>query len=74
MDSLTEQQRVILDMERQWWETAGGKDRAIAEQFGISSARYRVITAPPTSLRSTRSLPQATTSVCSHSSSSRPQR
>ena len=40
MDGLTDQQRAMLDFERQWWSTAGGKDTAIVERFGMSSVRY----------------------------------
>lgn len=39
VDSLTETDRAILDLEGQWWTTSGGKDRAIAA-LGLSSVRY----------------------------------
>jgi hypothetical protein len=40
MDPLTEQQRAIIDMEREWWATSGGKEAAIADRFGMSAVRY----------------------------------
>ncbi|OBF17218.1 hypothetical protein A5725_24590 [Mycobacterium kubicae] len=30
----------MIDMERQWWTTPGGKEDAIRARFGISSVRY----------------------------------
>ncbi|MDG5773897.1 DUF3263 domain-containing protein [Mycolicibacterium fortuitum] len=39
MDPLTDQQRAILDLERQWFATAGGKEDAIRE-LGLTPARY----------------------------------
>ena len=39
MDSLTDQERAILDLEQQWWSTAGGKEAAITE-LGLSPVRY----------------------------------
>lgn len=39
MDSLTDQQRAMLDLERQWFATAGGKEDAIRE-LGFSPVRY----------------------------------
>lgn len=30
----------MLDLEAQWWQTAGGKERAIREQFGMTPIRY----------------------------------
>ncbi|GJO05414.1 hypothetical protein NJB18091_45020 [Mycobacterium marinum] len=40
MDSLTDQQRAMIDLEREWWATHGGKDAAIREHFGMSPVRY----------------------------------
>lgn len=40
MDSLTDQQRAMLDFEREWWATTGGKETAIIERFDISPVRY----------------------------------
>lgn len=39
MDSLTEQERAMLDLEQQWWATAAGKEDAI-RQMGVSPTRY----------------------------------
>lgn len=39
MDSVTDQQRAILAIERQFWRTAGGKEQAIRE-MGFSAVRY----------------------------------
>ncbi|WP_196773311.1 DUF3263 domain-containing protein [Mycobacterium intracellulare] len=36
MDSLTEQQRAIIDMERQRWATVGGKETAVPERFSTT--------------------------------------
>lgn len=30
----------ILDFEREWWRHAGARERAIRDQFGMSTARY----------------------------------
>lgn len=40
MDSLTDEQRAVLDFERRWWATTGGKEAAIAAQFEMSPVRY----------------------------------
>ena len=40
MTGLTDEQKSILDFERQWWKHAGAKDRAIREKFACSSTRY----------------------------------
>lgn len=40
VDTLTDIERQILDLEAQWWATSGGKDRAIADRFGMSAVRY----------------------------------
>ena len=37
---LTEQQRAILDFERQWWKYSGAKETAIRERFDMSATRY----------------------------------
>jgi len=39
MDTLTDRERAILDLEQQWWATAGGKEAAIAA-MGLSPSRY----------------------------------
>ncbi|OBC11164.1 hypothetical protein A5784_35455 [Mycobacterium sp. 852013-50091_SCH5140682] len=40
MDSLTDQDRAMLDVEREWWSTPGGKEIAIVECVGLSPVRY----------------------------------
>ncbi|HEV8560284.1 MAG TPA: DUF3263 domain-containing protein [Actinophytocola sp.] len=37
---LTDRDRKILVFERQWWSHAGAKERAIREEFGLSTTRY----------------------------------
>ncbi|MBN1174804.1 MAG: DUF3263 domain-containing protein [Micromonosporaceae bacterium] len=37
---LDEQGRAILAFERQWWRTAGAKEQAILDVFGLSPTRY----------------------------------
>ncbi len=37
---LSEDQRSILDFERQWWRYAGGKSKEIQARFGISPVWY----------------------------------
>lgn len=37
---LTEDQRSILDFERQWWRYPGGKSKEIQARFGITPVRY----------------------------------
>ncbi|MGW5055554.1 DUF3263 domain-containing protein [Actinokineospora sp. NPDC004072] len=37
---LSDRDRAFLAFERQWWKTAGAKDKAIRETFGLSSTRY----------------------------------
>jgi hypothetical protein len=39
VDSLTGQQQAILDLERQFWRTAGAKEEAI-RAMGLSPTRY----------------------------------
>lgn len=39
MDTLTDRERAILDLEQQWWATAAGKEDAIRE-IGLSPTRY----------------------------------
>lgn len=39
MDSLTDSDRAILDLEHAWWPTAGAKEEAI-RGIGISPVRY----------------------------------
>lgn len=40
MGELTDQDRAILDFERQWWKYAGAKEDAILTLFGMSPSRY----------------------------------
>lgn len=40
MQDLTDQQRAVLDFERQWWKYAGAKETAIRERFDMSATRY----------------------------------
>lgn len=40
MDSLTDTERAIIDMERQHWHRVGAKEQAIVDQFGMSPVRY----------------------------------
>ncbi len=37
---LTDEQRAILDFERQWWKYSGAKETAIRERFDMSATRY----------------------------------
>ncbi|MEW2483623.1 DUF3263 domain-containing protein [Mycobacterium sp. NPDC049093] len=39
MDPLTDQQRAMLDLEREWFATAGGKEDAV-RVLGLSPTRY----------------------------------
>jgi hypothetical protein len=39
-DSLTEQERGVLDFEKSWWSLPGAKEAEIRERFGISATRY----------------------------------
>lgn len=48
---LTDQQRAMLDMEREFWATPGGKEDAIVQRFGMTPLRYyqlltRLLTVP----------------------------
>jgi predicted secreted hydrolase len=38
--TLSDQERRMLEFERQWWRYAGAKEKAIRELFGISATRY----------------------------------
>jgi len=40
VDSLTDQQRSMLDTEREFWATPGRKEDAIVERFGVTPVRY----------------------------------
>lgn len=40
MDSLTDIEQQMLDIESRWWATPGRKEVAISDQFGMSAARY----------------------------------
>ena len=37
---LGEQDRAILDFERQWWKYAGAKEQAVRDKFDMSATRY----------------------------------
>ncbi len=39
-DRLSDQQRAILEFERQWWRQAGAKEQAIRDSFEMSPTRY----------------------------------
>ena len=39
-EGLTDDQRAMLDFERQWWRRRGAKEQAIRDLFGISPTRY----------------------------------
>lgn len=39
LDTLTEREQAILDLEQQWWSTAAGKEDAI-RSMGLSPVRY----------------------------------
>lgn len=40
MDSLTDLDTAMLDIERQWWPTAGRKEDAIRDLLGMTPTRY----------------------------------
>ena len=40
---LSQRERDILDFERDWWKATIPKERAIREQFGLSTARYHQV-------------------------------
>ncbi|WP_372449628.1 DUF3263 domain-containing protein [Mycolicibacterium fortuitum] len=40
MDPLSEYERAVLDLERDWWATPGGKETAIVTRLGVSPVRY----------------------------------
>jgi hypothetical protein len=40
MDSMTDIDRQMLDLEGEWWATPGRKEAAISDQFGMSATRY----------------------------------
>ncbi|MBO0594755.1 DUF3263 domain-containing protein [Nesterenkonia sp. E16_7] len=37
---ITEQEKKMLDLERQWWKYAGAKDEAITETLQMSAVAY----------------------------------
>ena len=39
-ESLTDRDREILALERQWWQYTGTKEQAIREKFDMSTTRY----------------------------------
>lgn len=39
VDSLTDRERAMLDLEQRWWATAGGKEAAMSE-LGLTPVRY----------------------------------
>lgn len=40
MDSLTDIEQQMLDLESQWWATPGRKESAISDRLGMSATRY----------------------------------
>ncbi len=40
MDSLSERDRAILDIEKHWWRFEGAKQQAIRERLNLSPTRY----------------------------------
>lgn len=43
---LTERERAVLAFEHQWWRTAGAKEQAVRDRFGLSATRYyQILTA-----------------------------
>lgn len=40
MDSLTDHDRAILAMERQFWKTVGAKEETIRDHLGMTPIRY----------------------------------
>lgn len=38
--ALPERDRRILEFEKQWWRYAGAKERAVRDEFGMSTTRY----------------------------------
>lgn len=40
MDQLTDTEKSILDLERQWWKFAGAKEARIRTDFDMTSTRY----------------------------------
>lgn len=39
-EGLSERDARILDFERNWWQHAGAKEKAVREEFGFSATRY----------------------------------
>lgn len=37
---LTDTDRAMLDLERQWWQRPGSKEQAIRDRMGLDPARY----------------------------------
>ncbi|GAB2762723.1 DUF3263 domain-containing protein [Nocardioides pakistanensis] len=40
MGALSDERRVVLELESSWWRYAGAKEAAIRERLGWSSTRY----------------------------------
>jgi uncharacterized protein DUF3263 len=40
LGTVTDEQRAMLDFERQWWRSPGAKEQAIRDVFAISPTRY----------------------------------
>jgi hypothetical protein len=40
VDALSEQDRTILEFEREWWRLRAPKERAVRERLGLSGIRY----------------------------------
>jgi hypothetical protein len=44
---LTDLDRQMLSVERQWWQRAGSKDAAIRDTFGMTGTRYHQLPSAP---------------------------
>lgn len=40
MATLSEQDRAILELEKQWWRYAGAKQQVIRDELGLTPTRY----------------------------------
>jgi hypothetical protein len=38
--TISQRDREILALEREWWKHVGSKERAVREKFGMSATRY----------------------------------
>jgi hypothetical protein len=39
-DALSDDERALLEFEKQWWRHAGAKEQAIRDRFDLSATRY----------------------------------